>query len=347
MLAKRSIVERRTPGTARTALGLGLVILLLAMSPGACAYASEGVVVNQQANPRSEAEWALMQGEIDEAVGDAERAAQANPGDGEAYMVLCRSYYAEQHADEAIGACLKAAQELPHSSEARDWLGRAYGMKADHAGPIAGLSLALKVKAAFEAAVAMNPRDGAAVNDLSEFYIDAPAIIGGGLNKESALADQVQGDLPQQAHRMRALAAEKQKDYGTAEREFKAAVGIAGLPNAWVDLGAFYRRRGQYDKSVDTLKRCLEADRAKDASLVDAASVLNKMHREQGLEEKALREYLEGGMKSDAAPAMQVHVMLGRLLASEGNKAGAKIEFDKALQMASGYAPAKQALQSL
>jgi hypothetical protein len=35
------------------------------------------------------------------------------------------------------------------------------------------------------------------------------------------------------------------------------------------------------------------------------------------------------------------------MLAGAGDKAGAKIEFDKALEMASGYAPAKQALQEL
>ena len=54
-----------------------------------------------------------------------------------------------------------------------------------------------------------------------------------------------------------------------------------------------------------------------------------------------------GAQKSDAAPVMKVRVMLGKLLASEGDKTGAKIEFETALHMASGYAPAKQALQQL
>ncbi|MGA8939789.1 MAG: hypothetical protein WB439_11560 [Acidobacteriaceae bacterium] len=348
------MIERREQRRARTAFGLGLIILGLAMSrPVGRVYASEGAAASespaasQQVNERAAAEQALMQGEIDKAVAAAERMTAANSGDGAAYMVLCRSYYAEAHADEAIGACLKAAQALPHSSEARDWLGRAYGMKAEHAGPIAGLSLAMKVKAAFESAVAVNPRDGAAVNDLSEFYIDAPAILGGGLDRAAALADEVQGQLPQQAHRIRARAAVKEKDYGTAEREFRAAVGVANLPNAWVDLGAFYMERGEYDKAVDALKQGLAVDHAKDASVVDAASLLDRMHREQGVAEQALREYLESGAKSDAAPAIEVHVMLGKLLAGEGNKAGAKIEFDKALEMASGYAPAKQALRTM
>jgi len=95
------------------------------------------------------------------------------------------------------------------------------------------------------------------------------------------------------------------------------------------------------------LKQSLAMDRSKDASLVDAASLLNRMHREPELAEQALRDYLESRVKSDAAPAIKVHVMLGKLLATEGDKADAKIEFEMALQMASGYAPAKQALQEL
>jgi tetratricopeptide (TPR) repeat protein len=320
-----------------------LMTLLLGSGAGSL-RAMDGMAADRLVTERAAAERALMQGQIDEAVARFQRIAAANPKDGQTDLLLCRSFYAEEHPDEAIDACGRAVQTLPRSSEAQDWLGRAYGMKAEHAGPIAGLSLALKVKAAFEAAVALDPRNGAAANDLSEFYIDAPAMIGGGLDKTAALADHVAAQLPQQAHRMRALAAEKRKDYGTAEREFRAAVEVANRPDAWADLGAFYRRRGQYDKSVNVLKQCLAVDQARDASLVDAASLLDRMHRETGLAEQALRNYLESDAKSDAAPVIKVHVMLGKLLADAGDKAGAKIEFDKALQMASGYAPAKQAL---
>ncbi len=347
MVVTRTIVERLLARPARPAIHWGVMMVLLLMGAGAGRVDALAGLASQQADQRAAAEHALMQGEIDAAVANAEQSLKAYPGDGEAYMLLCRSYYAEAHADAAIGACLKAAQGLPHSSEARDWLGRAYGMKAERAGPISGLSLALKVKAAFEVAVAMNPRDGAAVNDLSEFYIDAPTIIGGGLEKAAELADRVQGELPQPAHRIRALAAEKQGDYGTAEREFRGAVAVANRADAWVDLGAFYVRRGEKDRAVEALKQGLAVDQTRDASVVDAASLLEEMHREQGLAASTLRSYLQSGAKSDAAPAMKVHVMLGKMLASEGDKAGAKIEFEKALEMASGYAPAKQALQQL
>lgn len=288
-----------------------------------------------------------MLGRIDEAVMTLQHIVSANPTDGQAYLLLCRGFYAEEHEEEAVTACENALQTLSNNSEAQDWMGRAYGMEADHAGPISGIALARKVKAAFESAAQLDPRNGPAVNDLSEFYIDAPAIIGGGQDKAAALADRVQAQLPQQAHRIRALAAEKRKDYGTAEREFKAAVSVANHPDAWSDLGAFYMKRSEEDQAVDALKQCLAIDRSKDASIVDAASLLDKMHREPQLAEQALQDYLAGNAKSDAAPSPKVHVMLGKLFAGAGNKAGAKIEFETAVKLASNYAPATQALQDM
>ncbi|WP_254059624.1 lipopolysaccharide assembly protein LapB [Granulicella sp. L46] len=344
----RSIIEPPVRETIRPALGLNLLLITLLLGGGATdLHAGSRVMTDRSASERAAAERALMQGQIDEAVARAQRLAAADPKDGQAYLLLCRSFYAEAHAEEAIDACTRATEILPRSSDAQDWLGRAYGMKAERAGPIAGLSLALKVRAAFESAVALDPGNGDAINDLGEFYIDAPMIIGGGLDKSAALANQAMALRPQPAHRILAMTAEKKKDYGTAEREFRAAVAVANRADAWNDLGAFYRRRGEYDKAVEALKQGLAVDRAKDASLVDTASLLDRMHREPELAEKALRDYLGSGVKSDDAPAIKVHVMLGKLLQNEGDKAGAKIEFETALQMASRYAPAKQALQQL
>jgi tetratricopeptide (TPR) repeat protein len=288
-----------------------------------------------------------MQGRIDESIATLQGILAANPGDGHAELLLCRAYYAEEHPDEAIDACESALKTLAQSSEAQDWMGRAYGMKADRSGPLAGFRLAHKVVAAFELAVNLNPNNGSAVNDLSEFYINAPSVIGGGQEKAVELATRVASQLPQESHRIQALAAEKRHDYATAEREFRAAVHIAGKPNAWADLGHYYMRRKQDDQAVEALKQCIAADHAKDDSLVDVASILGNMHREPQLAMIALNQYLGSNAKSDAAPVVKVYVMLGKNLADAGDKAGAKIDFQKALDLASNYAPAKRAIEEL
>ncbi|NYF79876.1 tetratricopeptide repeat protein [Granulicella arctica] len=207
--------------------------------------------------------------------------------------------------------------------------------------------MAKKVRASFERSVQLNSRNGRAASALGEFYIAAPALIGGGLDKAERLAAEVQPYSPSDAHRLLAMIAEKKKDMGRAEAEFKLAVTVGRTPDAWVDLGNFYRREGQPDKAVAALQSALEADRAHDAALVDIASILGDAHRSPDLAQKVLRLYLASSAKSEAAPAFKVHVQLGQLLAQRGDSAGARQEYEAALALASSYAPARTAIQRL
>jgi tetratricopeptide (TPR) repeat protein len=322
-------------------IAVGLVLMVVG------AEAKSGAAVEPAALQRDAAERALMQGQIDTAVAGLREILSANSKDAQAHLLLCRAFYAEDLADAAVSECQAAMDGLSGSSEAQDWLGRACGKKAESAGYIAGYKLAQRVQAAFERAVELDPRNSAAVNDLSDYYINAPVLIGGGMDKAEALAKREMPMAPQSSHRTRALAAEAGKDYIRAENEFRAAVEIAGRPNAWVDLGNYYARRKRFDLAVEASLKCMEADPDMDAAVVDAASILMQMDREPEPAEKMLRGYLTGNARSDAAPAFKVHEQLGRLLTKKGDRTGAKIEMEEALALAHDYAPAKKALQSL
>ena len=297
--------------------------------------------------PRDAAQSALMQGRVDEAVAMLQAIMTKDPKDAAAHLLLCRAFYSEKMPDPAVTECETALQGLGSDSEAQDWMGRAYGLKAESAGPIAGYKLAKHVLAAFETAVSLDGKNAAAANDLSEYYVNAPSFVGGGLDNATALADKVQTALPQASHRMRGMIAEERKDYATAEREFAAAVGVAGRADAWVDLGQFYAKRKELDKALDTLHKALAADPARDASVVDVASILIEIHREPELAEKTLREYLDRGAKSDAAPVVRVLVELAKVREAAGDKADARNELQKALTLAKDYEPAKRALKGL
>ncbi len=288
-----------------------------------------------------------MNGNVDDAVRTLKAEIASNGKDGPAYLLLCRAYYSEQQMDDAIHACENAVRLMPQSSEAQDWMGRAYGGRADQAGLLTGIKLAHQVRDAFESAVNLGPRSAAAANDLAEYYVGAPAIVGGGLDKADALAARIEGSLPQAAHRIRALAAEKRRDYASSEREFLAAVAVAYRPEAWVDLGGFYVRRKQNAKAIDALQHAFSADTAKDASLVDVASYLMDMKSQPDVALKALQLYLSGDGKTDAAPVIRVHLLISKLLAANGDRAGAKIEVNKSLALAANYGAAKRALQGL
>jgi tetratricopeptide (TPR) repeat protein len=287
----------------------------------------------------------LQQGRVDEATASLREILAAQPGDAQAHQLLCRIYYAQEIADNAIHECELATTSAPASSDNQMWLGRAYGFKASHANPLSALSLAIKVRIAFERAVQLDPENIHALNDLGEFYVAAPSIIGGGLDKAQALAARMQPHFPSQAHRLLALIAEKKKEDTIAEAEFSNAVAAGKTPEAYIDLGHFYERHHQPDKMVGALESGIATDRRKGPSLVDAASILTDAHRSPELAESLLRAYLSSSGKTDEAPAFKVHVQLGDLLAHQGDPAAAQREYAAALALASNYAPARKAMQ--
>ncbi|HZY63912.1 MAG TPA: tetratricopeptide repeat protein [Edaphobacter sp.] len=287
----------------------------------------------------------LQQGRVDEARTALQQTLAAQPGNALAHQLLCRVNYAQDMADEAIHECERAAANDPGNSVTQMWLGRAYGMKAERANPLIAFSLARKVHAAFERAVQLDSQNIQAMSDLGEYYVDAPAIVGGGLDKAGALADRMQARFPAQAHRLRAMIANSDKDFGTAEAEYKKAIAVGNSPAAYVDLGHFYQRQNQQDKAVATLEQAIAADRRKDASLVDAASILTAMNRSPQTAEKALREYLSSPARSDDAPAFKVYKQLGDLLSHRGDSTQAQREYAAAVRLASNYVPARKAIQ--
>jgi tetratricopeptide (TPR) repeat protein len=287
----------------------------------------------------------LQQGRINEAIVELHQLLVTNPDDPKAHQLLCRCFYAQEMAESAIHECELAVSNAPSSSDNQMWLGRAYGLKASHSNPLTALGPAIKVRKAFERAVLLDPENVHAMSDLGEFYVAAPSLIGGGLDRAQALAARMQQHFPSQAHRLLALIAEKKNDHTTAETEYEIAVAAGKSPEAYIDLGHFYQRHSQPDKMANGLQLAVAADRRKGPALVDAASILTSADRSPELAENLLRMYLASSAKSDDAPAFKVHLQLGELLAHRGDLAGAHVEFATAFALAPNYVPARKAMQ--
>ena len=294
---------------------------------------------------------ALQQGRVEDATALLRSTLAANPGDATAHQLLCRVFYAQDQADEAIRQCeLAAASTTASPEQASDnqlWLGRAYGMKARHAGPIAGFTLARKVQASFARAVDLNPANLAALNDLGEYYVAAPSIVGGGADKAQAFAARMMPRFPAAAHRLLARLAESDKDLPTAESQFKQAVAVDKAPEAWIDLAQFYQTHSRPDDALAAIKAGLAVDRIHGPELVDAASILTAAHRAPDLAERCLRDYLASRAISDVAPAFKVHLQLGRLLAARGDSQDATREAAAAAALAPAFARGARPAQSL
>ena len=287
------------------------------------------------ANP---AQRDLELGRADSALQELNATLAGNPNDAEAHNLRCRVYYQEEAWDRAIGDCEAAVRLAPNDSNFHLWLGRAYGKKAEHASLLSSYPLARRVRAEFAQAVQLDPKNADALADLGEFDVMAPLVIGGGYARADSVVQQLRGVNPARALNLQAQIAEAKKDYGTAEANLRTAVAQSADPaDAWMDLAAFYRRRGRLDDMVAALHKGAALDRRHSAALVDGAANLTLAGREPQTAIEWLRQYLSSDAQSEAAPGFVVRAQLADLLRKQGDATAAQEQLAMVHALASGY----------
>ena len=115
--------------------------------------------------------------------------ANAPPQDAAVNEMLGRCYFGLGDYKKATGYLEKAAAAQPDNSYFEMWLGRVYGRRAETAFPINAMSWATKARARMERAVQLDSSNGEAVDDLFDYYLQAPGIMGGGIDKAEKLLE--------------------------------------------------------------------------------------------------------------------------------------------------------------
>jgi tetratricopeptide (TPR) repeat protein len=299
-----------------------------------------GTAAGAEADPAT----LLKTGKADQALHALNTTVAHAPNDGRAYNLLCRVYFQLELWDNAIHMAEKALAVDPKNSSYHLWLGRAMGRKAEDANPFTAFSLARKVKTEFERAVALDGDNLPARSDLSEYYLEAPGFLGGDKNKAKQQADSIAQHDRAMASYIYARLDEKQGNTG-AEAEYKKAISASTQPaHYWVELAHFYRRTGRLSEMEDAIRHSVAAAQAGDASEFDSASLLIHAGRNFAGAAQILRHYVSQNDASEDGPAFRAHYLLGVLLEKQGKKKEAAAEFQTALNMASEYRPAQDAL---
>ena len=272
-----------------------------------------------------------------------------NHTDAESYNLLSRAYYATEQWDSAIKNGEQAVGLRPDDSNYHLWLGRAYGQKAAEIGnPLSAAGLARKAKNEFERAVELNPANVSARTDLSEYYVKAPAIMGGGLGKARTQAAAVQSLDPAAADWIRAIALEKEKKYAEAESSFKSAITEAQNPaQYWMNLASFYRQQGRLDDMEAAIRSALASPNRQPVTYFDAAGELLHAGRDIPTAAQYVKSYLASGKLVEDAPAFRAHYMLGQIYERSGDRTQASAEYRSSLELASDFMRARKALDQL
>jgi tetratricopeptide (TPR) repeat protein len=289
----------------------------------------------------------LALGRVDDAITTLRAKINSSPDDAQAYNLLCRSYF-ELHAwNDGIPACEKAVALQNDESLYHLWLGRIYGEKADSSNFLTAANLAGKVRDELQKAVQLNPDSADARTDLAEFYLEAPGIIGGGRDKAEAQAQALAKLAPDRAHWVYARIAEKNKDFATAEKEYRAAIEAShGSAHDWFNLALFYSHQKDYDAMQRTLVHTMSLPIDQPEVRMESAELLIRAGRDFPDAIQWLHQYLSGPTV-EAAPAFKAHYLLGTVLEKQGEQQQAAQEYEAALSLAKNYSPAAAALKHL
>ena len=263
-------------------------------------------------------------------------AAAKEPTNGDIQLLLVKSYLELQEHDSAIRSAEKAVALDPKSSAYHEWLGRAYGEKADHAGwPPTRISLAKKTGREFETAAELDKKNFSARQALIEFDCSAPGMVGGGEDKARPHIKELMELDAAEGHYAVGNCRRQKKDLAVADEEFtKALESRPKSPELIYDIGDYAVKRGQPERLMavaDAGERAAPSDpRGKFYRGVGLVLQKEKLpEAENLLQDYARRAPKRTGFPSPAA----AHAWLGRLYESKNDLASAKEEFENALRL--------------
>ena len=291
----------------------------------------------------------LALGRANDAIGTLQQRIHANDKDAQAWNLLSRVYLAEEQWDKAVDAGEKAVAINPQSSEFHLWLGRAYGEKADHISHvnfISAIRLARRTREEFERAAAMDPSSVAALSDLGEFLMEAPGLVGGGIDKAGRVQQKLAALDPATGHWLQARIDEKTNRVVEAERAYHAAIDEGTHKGQyWLNLASFLRRRNRLDEMEAAIQQAVATNDRDDGVLMEAAELLVRSNRNFNAAGRWLQQYLRAEQSVESDPAFQAHYLLGSIFEKQGDRNSAASEYRNALQLASAYTPAQEGLK--
>lgn len=292
---------------------------------------------------------AYEKGEYGKAIEILKNVAAKEPANGEIQLLLTKAYLESNQYDNAVSSAEKAVSIDPKNSAYHQWLGEAYGGKADHASMLSAYSWARKTQKEFATAVELNERNFDAAQDLIEYDCTAPSMVGGGEDKGQVLIQKLMSLDAAEGHFGAGVCKAVKKDYAAADTEYaKALESKPKTADRIYDIGDYFLQRGRGDKLLE-VAAAGEALAPKDprASYYRGVGLILKAEKYPDAE-KLLREYLAAGpLRSTYPNPWDVHYWLGRLQAAQKNTAGAKSEYQEALKLNPKYKRAQEALKQL
>ena len=276
-------------------------------------------------------------------------AAARDPQNGDVQLLLTKSFLELQEHDAAIKSAEKAVSLDPQNSNYHEWLGRAYGGKAEHASWFSAISLAKKTGKEFEMAVQLDGKNFAVRQALIEFDCSAPGLVGGGEEKALLQIKQLAEMDTAEWHYATGNCRRQKKDFAVADVEFtKALESNPKSAELIYDIGDYAVKRSQPERLLavaEAGERVAPSD-PRGNFYRGVALILRKENADEA--ERLLREYAKKAPARSGYPrAAAAHFWLGRLFENQNKPQDAVREYETAIKLDPKNKMAQEALKHL
>jgi tetratricopeptide (TPR) repeat protein len=257
---------------------------------------------------------------------------KAEPGDPQATLALgfaVLSQGSPVRQEEAVPlaeACVKAH---PDAGECHYMLGNLLGAQAMRGGMLKAMGLAGRIRESFAKAVELQPEVFNHRVGLMQFYLNAPGIAGGGIDKARELARVTEAKQPEQARALRAMIAIYEDKFDDAEKLLWAVQ--PGNDNAL--RSAVYASLGQIavqrlgNKQPTQAQALFERLMQSDPSRAFAVYGLGRVKSESGAPQEAVRLYTQARtLRGHATLPIDYREALAWLLLGDNAKAKALLQ---------------------
>ena len=219
--------------------------------------------------------------------------------DAATFLLIGKNYFMLENYEKATHFFEKARDLAPNVSDHHLWLARAYGRRAETEGWFVAASRAAKARQYFESAIALDPHNAEALNDLFDYYLNAPGFLGGGADKAEAIAHRIEHERPAEYHHEMALLADHRKQFPDAIAHLRQAIELAPHElGRTLDLARYLSKLGRVEEGEAEFARA-ESRWPGDRHVAYAHA---KFYVDHHREPERARQLLELYLKSDITP---------------------------------------------
>lgn len=233
--------------------------------------------------------------------------------DADTLQLIGECHFMRGDYKQAAETFEKALVLAPRSSELHRLLGTVYGRRAETGSVFTAAGNARKAHQYFEEAVELDPNNREAVANLFEYYLQAPGILGGGIDKAENLIKHIAKLNPAAAFHAQAQLESKRQRYDVAEAELRRAIQVAPQDiGRLIDLAKFLADRGRMKESDEKFAEAARLAPSNPQLLFARAETFIQQKRNLNDARQLLERYLASPLTPEDPPREDARALLSR-----------------------------------